>query len=182
MRVAPIRRITCTRSNPERRMRPSVATRADGVYWRPHMRRSPRFVAAHVTLVLCVATACTRSSRHAGDGEATSRADTPYRRACAPCHGVDGRGTGPVATTLRTPPADLTLLAATNGGAFPREAVVATIVGERAMPAHGNREMPVWSIRFEPSSSATAAASIAAEQRIDAIVRELEALQRSPGR
>jgi hypothetical protein len=42
--------------------------------------------------------------------------------------------------------------------------------------------MPVWSIRFEPSSGATAAASIVAQQRIDALVRELEALQRTPPR
>jgi hypothetical protein len=27
---------------------------------------------------------------------------------CAPCHGVDGRGHGPAATALKTPPADLT--------------------------------------------------------------------------
>ena len=27
---------------------------------------------------------------------------------CASCHGTDGRGAGPVAAALRTPPADLT--------------------------------------------------------------------------
>jgi len=104
---------------------------------------------------------------------------SPYRRACAPCHGTDGRGAGPAAKALLAPPADLTLLAARNGGVFPRDRIVATIVGERTIPAHGSREMPVWSIRFEPSSGATAVASVVAQQRIDAIVREVEALQRT---
>ena len=83
---------------------------------------------------------------------------------------------------LRTPPTDLTLLAMHNDGVFPREAVVAVITGERSLPAHGTREMPVWSIRFEPTSGATGVASVVAQRRIDAIIVELEALQRSPGR
>ena len=46
---------------------------------------------------------------------------------CAPCHGRSGKGDGPVASALRTHPADLTTLAERNGGAFPRERVYAYV-------------------------------------------------------
>ena len=48
---------------------------------------------------------------------------------CSTCHGVGGRGDGPVAGDLPVPPADLTTLAARNGGAFPRDAVIAQVYG-----------------------------------------------------
>jgi mono/diheme cytochrome c family protein len=174
----------------------AVATRPDGVYWRRRMTRSLRLTASsarlatrsahrsHAVLFLLALTACTRSPSTPGSTTAlrTQPERSPYSSACASCHGADGRGAGPAARALRTPPADLTLLAARNGGVFPRDAVVATIVGERVLPAHGSREMPVWSIRFEPSSGAAAVASIVAQQRIDAIVREIEALQRTPSK
>ena len=127
-------------------------------------------------LLLSVVMGCTRASPL---GPAASDDDrSPYRRACASCHGADGRGAGPAAAALRQHPADLTLLAARNGGTFPREALVAVIVGRKPVPAHGTGDMPVWSIRFEPSSLATAVASIAAQRNVDAIVREVEDLQR----
>src|SRR5262245_32401687 len=51
---------------------------------------------------------------------------------CAPCHGKDGKGRGPVATALKTLPADLTKLSSANGGVFPRDRVRAYITnGER---------------------------------------------------
>ena len=45
-------------------------------------------------------------------------ADT-YAFYCAPCHGKDGKGRGPVAGALTSLPADLTTLAARNKGVFP---------------------------------------------------------------
>jgi mono/diheme cytochrome c family protein len=64
---------------------------------------------------------------------------------CAPCHGRDGKGHGPIARALTSAPADLTAIAAANSGIFPREDVRAMIVGERALvPAHGEQNMPVW--------------------------------------
>ena len=41
-----------------------------------------------------------------------------YVSYCAPCHGVDGRGQGPVASALKKQPADLALLSKNNGGKF----------------------------------------------------------------
>ena len=105
-----------------------------------------------------------------------------YLSACASCHGADGRGSGPAAKALRKAPADLTLLAARNGGVFPREAVVAVVVGERPLAPHGSREMPVWSTRFGPSAGATAVASVVAQRRVEAIVDYVESLQRTDAR
>ena len=67
---------------------------------------------------------------------------------CAACHGADGRGAGPAAAALRTPPADLTRIAARRGGDFPADEIAAWIDGRLAPAAHGTREMPVWGYRF----------------------------------
>jgi mono/diheme cytochrome c family protein len=67
-----------------------------------------------------------------------------FRVHCAPCHGLDGKGDGPVASTLKAKPADLTVLAKNNGGKFPAERASQFISGDKAVAAHGTREMPVW--------------------------------------
>lgn len=67
-----------------------------------------------------------------------------YQLYCSSCHGGDGAGTGPVASALRTRPADLRRIAARRGGVFPDEEVAAYIDGRRDLTAHGTREMPVW--------------------------------------
>ena len=63
---------------------------------------------------------------------------------CSSCHGGDGSGNGPVASALRTPPADLRRISARNGGAFPAAEVADYIDGRRDLAAHGTRQMPVW--------------------------------------
>jgi mono/diheme cytochrome c family protein len=63
---------------------------------------------------------------------------------CASCHGRQGRGDGPIAASLRTRPADLTLLARNNRGTFPRERVLDFIEGSNRSAAHGSSDMPVW--------------------------------------
>ena len=50
-----------------------------------------------------------------------------FRSYCAPCHGRDGKGHGPVASALTTPPADVTKLASRNGN----------LVAEAWMPNSG---------------------------------------------
>lgn len=105
-----------------------------------------------------------------------------FRRACAPCHGDGGRGDGPVAPALTTKPSDLTTLAARHGGTYPRDLVLATITGTNRVPAHGSREMPVWSVRFDeaPDSGATAAAALWARRRIELLADYVASLQRPP--
>jgi mono/diheme cytochrome c family protein len=68
-----------------------------------------------------------------------------YRAHCAACHGLDGKGNGPVAGELKTRPADLTALAQKNGGKFPIERVQKFVSGDDpTLLTHGPREMPVW--------------------------------------
>ena len=67
---------------------------------------------------------------------------------CAACHGEDARGNGPMADVLSIPPADLTTLAARNGGAFPTSRVAAQIDGRDPLLAHGG-EMPIFGDFFQ---------------------------------
>ena len=64
---------------------------------------------------------------------------------CAPCHGVDGKGNGPVASTLIQKPTDLTVLAMNNGGNFPSRHLIGVIkFGPEVPAAHGTKDMPIW--------------------------------------
>jgi mono/diheme cytochrome c family protein len=67
-----------------------------------------------------------------------------FTQSCAPCHGVTGRGDGPVAKSLAKAPADLTKLSQKNGGVFPFSSLYDVIDGRTQVLAHGPREMPVW--------------------------------------
>jgi len=93
-----------------------------------------------------------------------------YRRLCASCHGVSGRGDGPVARALGEPPTDLTVFARDNGGNFPALEVFDAIEGSEMPRAHGVSEMPVWGevLLDTPSSYAT----------IDLITSYIRSIQR----
>lgn len=69
-----------------------------------------------------------------------------FLKLCASCHGKSGRGDGPMVTSLRQTPTDLTLLAKRHGGVFPSLRVSDSIDGRSApkVGPHGAREMPVW--------------------------------------
>lgn len=71
-----------------------------------------------------------------------------YTNYCAVCHGKDGKGGGPAADALKTPPTDLTTLAQKNGGKYPALHVTSVIRGEGNLPAHGSKDMPVWGPLF----------------------------------
>jgi hypothetical protein len=56
-------------------------------------------------------------------------AEETFRMYCAPCHGASARGDGPVASSMKQKPADLTLLARRNGGTFAADEVARIIDG-----------------------------------------------------
>jgi mono/diheme cytochrome c family protein len=118
------------------------------------------------------AQAQTAAPRSLLDGSLVGREN--FEAYCASCHGRSGRGNGPLAAELVTPPADLTTLSTRNGGRFPRAAVAAYVEGSgRPIPAHGPTSMPVWGPIFrifDPDERARA--------RIANLVGHIESLQR----
>ncbi|HKJ75130.1 MAG TPA: cytochrome c [Alphaproteobacteria bacterium] len=67
---------------------------------------------------------------------------------CAACHGMDGKGNGPVAALMTVTLPDLTKLSARHDGEFPFDYVAASIDGRKLPKAHGSLKMPVWGKRY----------------------------------
>lgn len=67
-----------------------------------------------------------------------------YKSDCASCHGLGGKGDGPLSESFRTKAADLTTLAKRNDDVFPAQRVDDIIDGRQEVAAHGPRAMPVW--------------------------------------
>lgn len=76
-----------------------------------------------------------------------------YDSACAVCHGLTGKGDGPLKSQLTKPVPDLTVLAKNNKGIFPFDRVYQIIDGRQEVKAHGPREMPVWGRAFNTETS-----------------------------
>jgi mono/diheme cytochrome c family protein len=130
-----------------------------------------------LALSLSVMAAAAQASRPSPQSDVNKSTDGQelFKFYCANCHGMDAKGR-PASPAMRTASADLTQLAARNGGIFPRDRVIAVIKhGSPATPAHGPKNMPVWGAIFrsmEPSDTLV-------EIRIENLVRYLESLQQS---
>ena len=93
---------------------------------------------------------------------------------CAVCHGTDGKGNGPAASAMKTPPVDLTLLSRKNSGKYPSAHVAAVIRGQGTLPSHGNADMPVWGPLFSSMSQGHPAQ---VQQRISNLAEYVATLQ-----
>lgn len=71
-----------------------------------------------------------------------------YQTYCATCHGMDAKGSGPMAATLILQPTDLTQLSALNDGVFPTTRAAMRIDGRDPLVSHGS-PMPVYGPYFE---------------------------------
>lgn len=98
-----------------------------------------------------------------------------YRTFCASCHGVDGRGDGPLAERLHFEPPDLTLIARRNGGAFPAEKVARIVDGRKPLAGHGGPDMPIWGDAFR--NAETGYDDARAKERVQSVVDYLRTLQ-----
>ncbi len=98
-----------------------------------------------------------------------------YKAYCAVCHGADGKGNGPAAEALKTPPTDLTTLAARNDGKYPMLRVSAILGGEEMLPAHGSKDMPIWGELFWGMS---AGHESEVQQRVTNLTKYLESMQK----
>jgi len=98
-----------------------------------------------------------------------------FRNYCAPCHGRDGTGHGPVAPALKVAPTDLTTLSAKNKGVYPRARVRDYITnGSGDIAAHGTSAMPVWGPTFRALDSSDRSVAI----RIANVVEYLGTIQK----
>lgn len=102
-----------------------------------------------------------------------------FKQYCASCHGVSGRGDGPVSASLKNSPVDLTKLAAVNGGSFPKKHVTDVVQGnkdyDKRFRTHGPSDMPVWgNIILDDSDGRSSIASA----RINNIVNYIESIQK----
>ena len=93
---------------------------------------------------------------------------------CASCHGKGGKGDGPAAFVMKTPPPDLTTLAKRHEGKYPAGYVSAVLIFGRSFASHGSEEMPVWGSRFkklDPVDDPTG------QQHIDDLVAYVRSIQ-----
>jgi mono/diheme cytochrome c family protein len=93
---------------------------------------------------------------------------------CAVCHGTDAKGSGPLASSLRRRPADLTMIARNSKADFDRQMVRRIIDGRDPVKGHGGGDMPVWGDAFERSADA---GPEAVNDRLNALVDYLATLQ-----
>lgn len=105
-----------------------------------------------------------------------------FDRFCASCHGVGGRGDGPVSRTLNVAVPDLTRIAS-RYGEFPAARIRDIIDGRGIdMLAHGSRTMPVWGYEFWVDEGADVSAQRAVRNAINKIVEHLHSIQRDDER
>ena len=71
-----------------------------------------------------------------------------FQKNCASCHGMGGKGGGPLVEFLTQTPPDLTLLSKRFGGIYPQEKVYEWIRDAERVRAHGTQEMPIWGDRY----------------------------------
>lgn len=103
-----------------------------------------------------------------------------FRDHCATCHGLSGRGDGPMTSILTIAPPDLTALTQGNGGTFPLDATVRRIDGRDEVIAHGG-PMPVFGLILGGDSGVIDApdgSPVFTTQAVVDIVAWLETIQR----
>jgi mono/diheme cytochrome c family protein len=112
--------------------------------------------------------------KNEASGVNTTSGKRTFVEYCASCHGLDGKGTGPVASALKSQPTDLTTLAKNNEGKYPAGFVSAVLKFGRNLSAHGSQDMPVWGSRFkmiDPVNDPTS------QRHVDDIVAYIATLQ-----
>jgi mono/diheme cytochrome c family protein len=138
------------------------------------MRRNSVTVVACLPLVLTVMTFLgTGIAAVQTASTATVSGSELFYNNCAACHGVGGKGDGPMGQVLTIRPADLTILAKKTGGKFPATQIYQMIDGRNpAVRGHGGPDMPVWGEVFAAKGNA---ASV--KDHVNALVKHIETLQ-----
>ncbi|KZY48008.1 hypothetical protein A3731_07235 [Roseovarius sp. HI0049] len=101
---------------------------------------------------------------------------------CAACHGPAAKGSGPLATGLKTPPDDLTRIAARRNGVWPRLEIMSIVDGytKRTNPRDDMPVIPALTegplVDFDTGNGITKQVPA----RLVAIVTYLESIQSPP--
>jgi mono/diheme cytochrome c family protein len=96
-----------------------------------------------------------------------------FRTYCATCHGLDGKGGGPMASSLKATVPDLTVLTKKNQGQFPTQRVRQVIAGGQLPASHGSGEMPVWGPIFHQIENDQDLGNV----RLENLVKYLQSIQ-----
>ena len=116
-----------------------------------------------------------------GTGWAGTSDKQDYLDYCARCHGDDGKGGGPAVKIIPGfKPSDLTHLASSHGGQFPRDEVTQVIDGRKRVPGHNDwdTDMPLWGLQFQQEGKEFSAESEQKVQhRISDLVDYLQSIQ-----
>lgn len=96
-----------------------------------------------------------------------------FKSYCASCHGLDAKGHGPMAASLKIPPSDLRRISIRNRDTFPMMRVEKIIAGEELPAGHGSSEMPVWGPIFSRVTTDVDLGRV----RIDNLARYLRDIQ-----
>ena len=101
-----------------------------------------------------------------------------YHQHCGACHGIQGKGNGPVAPLFDPRPAELTRIAARRDAVFPEAALLRIIDGRDPVIAHGTRDMPIWGRRFGEARPPGPGAEAEAHGQVLLLVHYLKSIQR----
>jgi len=139
-----------------------------------HLARS--FTAAALLAgTIALAPAGIRAEQHLSATAEAGRQE--FNTYCVPCHGESAKGDGVAAAALKDPPADLTLIAARRGGKFDAVEIAEIIDGREKMPAHGNREMPIWGDHLGEDAADVSDEESLVQGRVALLVAYLETIQ-----
>jgi mono/diheme cytochrome c family protein len=94
-----------------------------------------------------------------------------YVKSCASCHGVTGKGDGPMAKAFKKPLPDLTKLSENNKGVFPASRIYDVIDGRIEVMQHGRREMPIWGDIFASDLTIRLPRDSLSKEVVEAMVR-----------
>jgi mono/diheme cytochrome c family protein len=144
------------------------------LHWLASQWRSELIVLIVLVLSFVLASAQMRDQAHPPirpvDGA------TIFHNYCAPCHGLDGRGKGPVSGALRDVVPDLTTLSERHGNTFPVAHIRNTVMfgNDEVMRAHGSKQMPIWGPAFHEIEFDQDLGNV----RLENVTRYLESIQR----
>jgi mono/diheme cytochrome c family protein len=139
----------------------------------------PMLLGLTLALAACVGSGSAETATHP-DHRAAEHGERQFRLSCAGCHGVDARGSGPIAPVLSAPVPDLTLIASRHGGRFPEDDIYRIIDGQADLSAHGPRHMPVWGYEFFADDPDDEVAHRQATEKIERVMSYLRSIQRTP--